>query len=328
MEFDFIHIGMGRSMSTYLQSVFITSNNYRTFKTSSLSNYASNLISQSAGDTEKIAQSLRDVTIDETPFSSIDKSKINVLTDEGLTFSFSATPEMGQYCLLHKNICAQLLAPYTKKVLLIVRDPLDWITSFYAYSVKINRYDKSMLEFLQEYRSVVLGNLNVRELLKFWVGLGVDVSVIPMETNKDNEGDFWSEFSQIFELPKGYKNNFSRVQKNQSDFNSLNLHRNLNFIQNQIFGLLSKHDYQERNILDRSQEEQKWNTRRFFENSDAETIKTLSSLFSKTESSLNFKLDSELCEYLEVNYINSLQEISHKKFTPIYQNYLRNVRSK
>ena len=293
-----------------------------------MSTYASNLISQSAGNAEKIAQSLKDVTIDETPFGSIDKSKINILTDEGLTFSFSETPEMGQYCLLHKNICAQLLAPYTKKVLLIVRDPLDWITSFYAYSVKINRYDKSILEFLQEYRSVVLGNLNVRELLKFWVGLGVDVSVIPMETNKDNEGDFWSEFGQIFELPKGYKNNFSRVQKNQSDFNSLNLHRNLNFIQNQIFGLLSKHDYQERNILDRSHEEQKWNTRRFFENSDTETIKTLSSLFSKTEFSLDFKLDNELCEYLEVNYINPLRETSHKKFTPIYQNYLHKVRSK
>jgi len=326
-KFDFIHIGMGRSMSTYLQEIFLASDNYQTFKTSTFSNYASNLILQTSGDVELIAKKLKNLSIDDTPFSSVDISKVNVLTDEGLTFSFPGTPDVGRYCLLHQNICANLLAPYTKNVILIVRNPLDWIKSLYAYNIKINSYEKTIADFVDEYNAVILGNLNLKELFMFWEQLDIDVHVIPMEANKNDNSDFWNAFGQLFELPCGDKDNLSKVQKNQSTYDTLKIHKNLNYIQNHFARVLSQHDYPERDFLKRSQEEQKWNTRRFFEFANVETLENISSLFAQTDFSFNVTLNAELTEYLETNYIGPLQTKFAKRFMNIYHDYLTSIGS-
>ncbi len=149
---DFIHIGLPKCASTYLQNVWNLSNQYNLLDISSvvqtLRGFACGDLS---GDFPVIGGEI-----------PVDTDRINIASSEGLVYSYTNQPSKQCFIPLLQSYSAKVLgeANLSKNIIIIVRNPVDWLRSMHEQSIKEGGHE-SFKEFLENQKLLVLNTLNL-----------------------------------------------------------------------------------------------------------------------------------------------------------------------
>lgn len=295
--FDFVHIGYGKCMSTYLQTTWSKSGNCDFVSGVSLSTKIDGIVEPKREHPE----TLPDLKLALEPVPARRAGRHSVLSSEGFTFSWLTRPEMGNYVLLKQKYVASQLAGLTRKVLILVRSPVSWIKSAHAQMIKQGGH-APMSGFVRDYRAVVLNNLNLKMLVSFWQAYDVQTVILPIELFKDNEARFWSLYCEQLGVSRpDFKGAIGALGSNTSDYTTLTTHATLN----SLFDVL-KTQVRGRNAPDRDQcmqaldIGQKWGTRRALTDIDEAGLAKIRGMLAVPEQAafLQLCVDAKFRDYL------------------------------
>lgn len=330
--FDFIHIGHGKCMSTALQNIFSVSENYNYYHMDKMITTLDRIILNNLDSEQKLVAECNEfiATAEQTILSEcmhLD-THINVLSNEGITFSFLAEPKAADYTLFKQKLLAILLGKFTKKVLFIVRDPAELINSFFYQSINEGAAFKSVNHYLSENRKTIINNFNILSTISFWLENDVAVNLIPLELLKKENDLFWSEFDYLgFPRPDKINLELDETSANRSRSEFKSLHSHLNSLINRIEEHLKTANYPEKDSLKTSTILMKVHIRRLISSAKPEELTLLSSLFSKIENLEKLKIDNELFEIISKNYLEPLSHFDFEFKTEIIENYRNNLSS-
>ena len=156
---NFIHIGMGKCASTYLQNVFLSEPN---FKYMVLDNIVEAVIVNARKSAEP--HSFPNVTIDMSNFIQEEGGQFQVASSEGFTFAFINEPEhydnLGHLYQLSAHFLGK--GQLSSQVLLMLRDPIDWLRAAHQQQIKGGGY-LSYEEFYQEAKTYLMTSLDIKK---------------------------------------------------------------------------------------------------------------------------------------------------------------------
>lgn len=230
MPQTFIHIGYHKSASTHLQTIFPQLPvNYLFF----------------AGHNRELLKRVEDPhTFDAAALRALVADEIQetrggyhfdttVLSHEALSGHPHGYPSVFSDCIA-RNL--KELYPQAK-ILIIIRNQLDYISSLYAFRVAIKGYESRSLErFIQEEGELgLLAHLEYAKLIELYQDLfGKErVLVLPMEMLKSHSEQFFERLFAFMGLDKPSFRNPKRSNESTRNLQLINFWRPINY----VFGL-------------------------------------------------------------------------------------------
>ncbi len=181
-----LHIGLGKSASSSLQIIWDQPSNYKMLSVTNLTNIVSNILAENSDDLDLALHKIKGIEIGPLEF---DDNNVNVLTSEGITFSYSSDFKHGKLTYLKQKSLAALLDGVCTKVLLLVRDPKEWILSAYSQHIK----EGGSLDFddyIVRARHSLLNNLDLKYIKQIFEEHGFEITILPIELIKRSEEKF------------------------------------------------------------------------------------------------------------------------------------------
>lgn len=233
-QLDFIHIGLGKCMSSRLQGHWGEDAAYNALNADAISGAIDQFVRDDAASGEQIDAGLARLNLN---FPAFDPNVTNILTSEALTFSYLHNPELGEAIVRKDEAASKLLAPLTDKVLLMVRNPVSWIKSCYAQQIKEGGC-VPLDTYLASHRAIILNNLNLERRIAAWSRFGAEVVLLPMELARQNDAAFWSAYEERLGVrrPSNWSKTYNFITTNETRYETLEPHRRMN----QILHLLER----------------------------------------------------------------------------------------
>jgi len=304
LEIGFVHIGMMKTASTYMQNVWMNEQNY------SLSWRGNFELLENLRNSVKKNKLNPDIKINirtDMPYKQGEKI---VISNEGFSSAFMNEPEhqkkIPQFIDLSSRVLGKI-ATISPNLLIIVREPYSWIKSVYIQAIK-QGWSGTAQEFIDNQADLIVNGLDMRFIYKSYARFFRNIVVVPFELLKKNESDFWEVISDKFNLPaisvkisplnesleleKVYI--LSRLNEiSRFIVKALKASKTYNFIQ------------EKEKILGSVTNDGKWVNRRFLEHGTEEEIneiKNILNIRSVPESFLKFILTNEQKEKINNNY--------------------------
>ena len=307
-KLDFIHIGLGKCMSTRLQHLWNADLRYNAMSARDIAAAVDQIIQRNPENTGQIASELDKINLN---FPEFDDGLINMMTSEDLTFSYLHKPELGKAIAAKDKATAKLLAQLTDKVLMLVRNPVDWIRSCHAQQVKEGG-SVSLHEYLRSHREIILNNLNLERRIREWSSHGAEVILLPVELASQDEDRFWLAYEERLEAsrPSGWQEVVDVVNANVTEYASLESHRQINRLLQLLEGSLERTDlHQKAELTNLLGTARKLCVRRAISYADEALISELGKLLNidpvndRTE---DVRLDDHYVEVIERDYLTPL----------------------
>lgn len=324
--YDFIHVGFGKCMSTTLQSLWGASSNYGLHSPDAVLSNINRAFVDHAPDVETTIARLSTLN-----FEVQDRTRgdINVLSSEGLSFSFLANPDLGDYVLLRQAFLANVMGHLSSRVLVLIRDPIDWVRSAHAQLVRQGDY-LDIATFVRTHRSVILNNLNLGATLKYWTDADCEVVVLPMEQYQSAPADFWATYEQRLGVaaPDSHAVELDDLSANVTRYDTLDIHRTLNAMLSLTQQVLGRGDFVDKaectKALDYARQ---WATRRALtitNDEENEAFRQLLNTQALPAQPLS-NLDDDFVNYLQAHFINAIPDESHIQRHDIVRRYQDNL---
>lgn len=326
---SFVHIGLAKCMSTTLQTLWGASQNYSYCSATQLKTSVEQNIEaefQKFGDVPNIVHPGRVNFENKTPEIA------SVLSCEGLTYSWPSQAQM--YCCieLKQRLLSQMLSGTTDKLLIIVRDPIDWIFSAFAQQVREGS-SLTLTEYQSQFRGFFEESLNLRNTIKIWREAGFKPTILPMELYKTSTDRFWALYEDNLDIerPSLYDTPLDGTRKNETRYDVLDNHLTLN----QIFDILLKatqseaYDMRDRQtVIDSLNYAKKWGIRRgltYINNSQLETLRTLVGANCSPVAKQDLVIDECLHSHIRDCFISPLKHHIDKSCAKIIDDYETSV---
>ncbi len=312
-KLDFIHIGLGKCMSSRLQGHWERDAGYNCLNAQGVSGAVDQIVKGCAIGSPNIEAALSGINLNFPPFKS---GVVNVLTSEDLTFSYLHNPELGDTIALKDEAASKLLAGLTDKVLVLVRDPVDWIKSCYAQHIKEGGC-VPIQEYLISHRSVILNNLNLDRRVEAWSRSGAEVVILPTELAGRSDDEFWASYEQRLDVsrPSNWPENLDFVTTNITSYASLEPHRRMNELMLLLQGILEKADLKQKTeTLNMMESARRYGVRWAFSAADDSQLSDiLKSLNMGVEDSGfgEISLDDDYLNTIETAFMSALRNDPH-----------------
>ena len=222
-RFDFIHIGMPKCMSSHLQKVWNDSENYSAIRGRLLADEIHNICKNLESQNIKIEiKEISDNLIRGINFPKSVQGKKNIFTEE------SFTSPIDDYYFSRQKILARTLANTSEKVLILIRNPVDWILSFYGQEVKMGMADENFKQWFFHNKNRIYCGLNMSKMLSIWSKY-FKITLIPIEISRDTKSRFESiYYKNLGDIPSKLDSDYSAMQSNITNYSSLNAFGRLN----------------------------------------------------------------------------------------------------
>ena len=182
-----IHVGLAKSMSSTLQMLWTESDNYETKNLKGITDKTDSFFDEYRNDIDGLVAQLEGSPL---PFGFEATDKLQVLSGEGLASSWLChSPELSEHIPKRQKLLANMFGPLAEKVLIIIRNPIDWIRSAYSQSVKEGG-SQSPDKYISDFRVSIEKNLDLRALVAHWEQFEAGVVILPMELFKEDEEAF------------------------------------------------------------------------------------------------------------------------------------------
>jgi hypothetical protein len=194
MKFDLIHIGMMKTATTYFQNIWLRNNKYNLSHKGSLDflEKQRNSVRFNKGIPE------RNIKFDR----KYSTNRSSILSNEGFSTAFlneyknqERIPEFIQktsYNLFNLGENCGLLV--------LVRNPLDWIKSIYIQSIKEGN-SEDIQKFINEQILFLYHSLNLKHIINSYSRYFNNILVLPFELLKEDEDKLWQTISHKFNVP-------------------------------------------------------------------------------------------------------------------------------
>lgn len=323
-----LHIGLGKCASTTLQGIWKNSQNYNYYPLNELTTKTTNLIVDKRHDLDTAVDLLQSMKVE---FPEIDDNKVDVFTCEGVTASFITDFKHGHLTQFKQQAMAVLLKGLSAKVLMLVRDPINWIISAHAQQVKEGG-SASLNEYLVGAQQTIYHNLDIKFIKSAFEKQGFELVVLPIELLKIAQDEFWESYEVKLDLERPSFLNFptDKRMRNITNIPSIPMHVKLNKILNELSLLVKKSSaFAEENklILDCLDYSRKWGTRAALHDLSKIEIKQLEKVLSIGSISLNdnYIPDTDLKVHLQNNFIDPLLEEGVFPFPDILAVYQKSI---
>jgi hypothetical protein len=317
MTFDFIHIGLAKCMSTTLQTQWARSSNYRLEPGISIARGCEQLIEQHANDLENLPSI--NVKVPDGP------DGVSVISGETLTYSYWNKPHLAHLIPIKQQYAADSISHLSRKVLIVVRDPIRWIHSAHAQSINLGGFE-SPQQFIQSHKNVLLQNLNLGRLLQVWQQKGLDITVLSMEGFSQEPEEFWQCYESSLGVSRpSHTAEITGVSRNASRYDRLELAAHINHLQHRLAGLVDQGDspdLQDKEIVMNALDlAQRWGARRALHTATDAEVASIQALFNPDDFGAfhDFTLDPEFIDHLEENYVTPLSK--HPALSPYLPGY-------
>ena len=302
MQFDFIHAGLGKCMSTTLQNIWSGSSNTHYKSGAPIAQVANRLVQEHRSNLSRMP--LFNITPEEGP------QKASVLSSEIFAFSFVNEPHNAALIGPKQAYIAQGLKALSSTVLFVVRDPFAWIRSCHGQSIHQGGYENAA-QFLRVQRAVVIENMNLSRLFAAWRQYGFRIVVLPMEMYIQTPDQFWSVYEAQLDVPiPDNQTEISGRKRNQSHRETLPIAAAINRLQHTLWGLVERGDGPDKVAVgDALDVVRRWGTRRALEEARADEILDLRQRVShQAEQEFHdFSLDDDLLNTLREHYVQPLR---------------------
>lgn len=181
---DFIHVGLPKCGSTYLQYLWGRDATYTRKNPSGLVKLCRDL-----------ALSGSSQHIDLGPIDPIE-GETRVISSEGFTWGWINQPEQQAAIGQLQETAARVLgnAQLADKVLIIIRDPVDWLRACHEQTLKEGGCE-SYADFLSSQRRLCETVLDLHHLLAVFADHFAEVVVLSADEMKETPQDFWTKYS-------------------------------------------------------------------------------------------------------------------------------------
>lgn len=314
--FDFIHVGMGKCMSTTLQKIWADADNYQLVAATPLKTAVEEKIRKYQGRPQELENALSRLKINSNqPSGATGRARVNVLSCEGLTMSFLVERDLGGHIRRKTSALASNLARHTNHVLMMIRNPLEWIISAHAQHVKEGGV-LDLDEYVVEYEQVLSANTDLASIVSEWNEGGVPVTLLTVESYKRDPRQFWESYETRLGCSAPHSNEkHSGLNVNKTRYDRLEINRRLNEIFAVVEASLTKSRGQDAEICQLLSKAKKWGTRigvEFARDEEFQKMKTLLGItdeFRKPKPS-SLGIPASLRGHLEKNFLGYLQRTS------------------
>lgn len=309
---NFVHVGLGKCASTFLQGVWSKSPD-----TSFL-----NLLPL-AKQLKLGLQRGTKITTDNIKMPSARSLENTVIaSSEGLSWGFLNRPRLQNHVKEIPDYSSRMLSQLrlSDTVLIMVRDPLDWIRSAHEQSLKEAGWASASV-FLTEQRKFVRDVLNVAHLHDCFAKRFRRVVILSADELRANPDRFWNRYEEHLDVQRPDGAIIASVNAKRASNTSLGdrvvhlakLNRTLQTIADAYAGLRSvpAHVEKEREVfLPEFQKSISWIARRTIEHADGDVIRRVSEMNAgiDEETFFGFQVDDKMTRHLRANFIAPLRE--------------------
>ncbi|WP_163538893.1 hypothetical protein [Gracilibacillus sp. YIM 98692] len=322
MRFDFIHIGMMKTATTYMQNVWQQDPTYCLSwqgNTQFLNELRNNVIQD---NTNMLVSTL--INTDTVPKSN----QTVVVSREGFSTAFLNQPVYQDKIPEFVDYTSKSLNQVTKKtenLLITIREPISWIRSMYVQSIKQGNYGSAQ-EFVDKQSEFLKNSLDLEYVISCYKRYFSNILVLPFELLKENKKIFWGVISDAFQVPVA-KDNLDQKMNTSLNLERTYLLSKMNEMSRLLTNTLkNSSDYnnvkEKRHLIINHLSNEKWVHRRFVEYASSEQIHELYNLFGITNPPidfLEFKLTNDLKDAIQKNYIDFLKENTIPEVSEEYQ---------
>ncbi|TDX58911.1 hypothetical protein [Orenia marismortui] len=320
MKIAFLHIGMMKTASTYMQNIWLADESY-------CLSYKGNLDFVNQLKTAVKRGSFKDVKVDIKADMNYQQGQKFVISNEGLSTSYindinfqNKIPEFIDYS---SQIFGQF-AGETPNLLIIVREPLSWIKSIFIQAIKEGG-SGSAQKFVDEQYTLLKHSLDLEFIIDSYSRYFSNILILPFEILKDDEDLFWSTISDKFNVPLVTE----RVEKSNQSFNLKQsfILSQLNQVSSSLLNVLTNSqeydDRQERDYLLNTYPPTKmWVYRRFIEHASEEELDKMCNSLNIEEipkDFFDFKINNQLIDLIRRKYFKVLRDNIDLKYFDYYE---------
>lgn len=327
MDVGFVHIGMMKTASSYMQTSWLRNPAY------SLSWQGNIKLLGSLRDAVKEGRNNRNMDLDiQTDNPYLDSQKL-VISNEGFSTAYmneikhqSKIPQFIDYTSRHLGHFAQL----SSNLLIVVRDPISWMKSIHIQSIK-EGWHGSAQNFVENQMQFLMHSLDMAHILNSYKRYFSNVLVLPYELLKREEDLFWNKISDTFNVPcvtKKVNNPMNASFSLKRVFLLSKLNQLSGCLLNELVHSKGYSNDQEKNIIVSNYPEYgKWAHRRFVEHAEEKALNNIYKLFNLSEPEKNFfefQISDELTDKIKTNYLFPLREYLDRKYINSYEESLKN----
>lgn len=319
-----VHIGLAKSMSSTLQALWANSENYVAIDPGGLTSKTDSFFDQHRDNIDALVAQLGNSG---PPFGFEPDNGLQVLSGEGLASSwFCHMPELSEHIPKRQQLLATMFGPLADKILIVIRDPVDWIRSAYAQMLKEGG-SLSVETYIREFKLSIEKNLDLRALVTFWQQYDAEIVILPMELYKADQDAFWIAYEGNLGMRRPESSRSQYIMANPSFYETLEVHRSVN----RILGILETVCIEDQKnpvkdvFIEGLKTARLWGSRSAMERLSPNQLVELKSLLSLGKEQGKPKIPTELAEHLQKNFVNFLGETESFEFQTILEGYQQSV---
>ncbi|WP_432463010.1 hypothetical protein [Agarivorans sp. QJM3NY_33] len=322
----FVHVGLPKCASTYLQHVWSVDPLYDSLNLNELMNQARK-------------QTTAGTQIPINPIQLPPSQNILMGSSEGFSWSYCNQPQhQAKLWDLHKNSASLIAqAQLTDTILLLVRNPFAYMRSLHEQSIKEGAY-ASFAEFFRQQRALIEATLDIQAIIEAYQVHFAKVVILNVDELRQTPDSFWQKYQQQLQLaiPEQGINQINEKQQaaNSSLGNKLPLLAALNAHSAQ---LLAAFDQLDEYKATRKQEFEtlrspyantyRWFHRRLAEYSDQQAFARLGEQLGLSQLNKDafqkVEVDKAMLDFVETRFITPLQHFEQS----IEAEWLQDIKS-
>ncbi|SJZ43452.1 hypothetical protein [Selenihalanaerobacter shriftii] len=327
MDVGFLHIGMPKTASTYMQNIWLKDESY------SLSWKGNIKFLEQLRSAVKKGNLNKNLKVDINTDINYQEGQKLVISNEGFSSAYMNEVEfqhkIPEFIDYSSRILGQLSGT-TTNLLIVVRDPISWMKSVFVQAIK-QGWNGCAENFVHDQYNLLKYSLDLKFILKCYRRYFDNVLIVPFEILKDDEDRFWNIISKKFEVPFAK----TRTQKiNKSfDLKKVFILSKLNKMSSALLNTLEgskeyAHNYSEEKdkLLNMYSHGNQWVPRRFVEFANKEQLDEIYNLFNISgipKDFLSFNIPDELIEIIKSKYIEGLKDNIDSNYVSFYEQQLQ-----
>ena len=319
-----IHIGLAKSMSSTLQTLWANSENYVAIDPKGVTSKTDSFFDQHRDNIDALVARLENSS---PPFGFEPNDGLQVLSGEGLASSwFCHMPELSEHIPKRQQLLATMFGPLADKILIVIRDPVDWIRSAYAQMLKEGG-SLSVETYVREFKVSIEKNLDLRALVTSWQQYDAEIVILPMELYKKDQDAFWIAYEGMLGMPRPESSRSQYIIANPSCYETVEVHRSVN----QILSILETVCVEDQKnpvkdvFIEGLKAARLYGARSAMERLSSDQLIELQSLLSLRQEQGKMEIPTELTEHLQKNFVDFLGETESFEFQTILEGYQQSV---
>ena len=312
--FSFIHIGLPKCASTYMQAIWHKDSNYKLGYPDQIVQLVTTLVQEGTnnpGPGINVPEEARQ-----------EDGTYRVVSSEGFSWGFVNQPDLQIHMDDLHRVSARVLgrAELTDTIFIMVRNPVDMVRALHEQSIKQGGTE-SFTDFCQNQRRFVLGPLNLALILAEYRRYFARIVVLASDQLRRDPEKFWEAYANDLDVPGPSRMTQEMCLKNTFTNRSLKERvaalAKLNEYNNRLMGVFydlpgyrEDHPKESRNFRIFYDENWVWLSRRVAEYATDEQLQGLLDLLrvDVAGSFQEIRLDPELAGEIEAIYLRPLEE--------------------